>query len=162
MEQRDYLEAMGIQSWVLRDNAQSQDSTAQVEKSKQDHVHTEFADHVVFTCVVDDLQGDAAVLFQKIIASLGLSDSHVQVLSSSELPVSQVMGRVMLVMGKAMPQKALGLDEPFEELLGSIHSYEQGSDEWPAVLTYDPAYLLKNPKKKADVWRDLMLAKSLL
>jgi uracil-DNA glycosylase len=48
-----------------------------------------------------------------------------------------------------------GVDKaPLGKLRGQVHSY-QGV---PVVVTYHPAYLLRNLPEKAKVWADLCLA----
>ena len=45
-------------------------------------------------------------------------------------------------------------DEPVGRLRGRVHYY-QGV---PLIVTYHPAYLLRNPEDKARAWEDLCLA----
>jgi DNA polymerase len=50
----------------------------------------------------------------------------------------------------------LRTDEPIGRLRGKVHQY-QGV---PLVVTYHPAYLLRNLPDKAKAWEDLCLAAS--
>lgn len=62
--------------------------------------------------------------------------------------------RIILAMGRFAVQSLLGNNEPIGKLRGRIHSYR----EVPVVVTYHPAYLLRNPADKARAWEDLCLA----
>jgi uracil-DNA glycosylase family 4 len=69
-----------------------------------------------------------------------------------------VKPRVILAMGRFAVQSLLRTDEAVGRLRGRVHRY-QGV---PLVVTYHPAYLLRNPEDKARSWDDLCLARSLL
>ena len=62
--------------------------------------------------------------------------------------------RIILAMGRFAVQSLLGSDEPIGRLRGRVHRY-QGV---PLVVTYHPAYLLRNLPEKAKAWADLCLA----
>ena len=62
--------------------------------------------------------------------------------------------RLILAMGRFAVQALLRTDEPIGRLRGRLHRY-QGV---PLVVTYHPAYLLRNPADKARAWEDLCLA----
>jgi len=57
-------------------------------------------------------------------------------------------------MGRFAVQALLRSDQPIGKLRGQVHRY-QGV---PLVVTYHPAYLLRNPADKARAWEDLLLA----
>jgi DNA polymerase len=69
-----------------------------------------------------------------------------------------VRPRVILAMGRFAVQALLRSSEPVGRLRGKVHEY-QGV---PLVVTYHPAYLLRNLPDKARAWDDLCLAASLL
>jgi len=69
-----------------------------------------------------------------------------------------VQPRVILAMGRFAVQALLRSSEPIGRLRGRVHTY-QGV---PLVVTYHPAYLLRNLPDKARAWEDLCLAASLL
>jgi DNA polymerase len=69
-----------------------------------------------------------------------------------------VQPKVILAMGRFAVQQLLGSDEAIGRLRGRVHTY-QGV---PLVVTYHPAYLLRQPVDKAKAWEDLCLAASLL
>ena len=64
--------------------------------------------------------------------------------------------RLILAMGRFAVQSLLRSDEPVGKLRGRVHRY-QGV---PLVVTYHPAYLLRNLPDKAKAWDDLCLAAS--
>jgi DNA polymerase len=69
-----------------------------------------------------------------------------------------VQPKIILAMGRFAVQQLLGSDEAVGRLRGRIHTYEGV----PLVVTYHPAYLLRQPSDKAKAWEDLCLAASLL
>jgi DNA polymerase len=65
--------------------------------------------------------------------------------------------RLILAMGRFAVQALLRSDEPIGRLRGRVHRY-QGV---PLVVTYHPAYLLRNLPEKAKAWDDLCFAAEL-
>ena len=70
-----------------------------------------------------------------------------------ERQVALVRPRMILAMGRLAAVLLAG-DEPLGRLRGRVHSYLGV----PTVVTYDPAYLLRNPTDKARAWDDLCMA----
>jgi len=68
--------------------------------------------------------------------------------------VALVQPQIILAMGRFAVQSLLQTTEPIGRLRGRVHQY-QGV---PVVVTYHPAYLLRNPADKAKAWADLCLA----
>lgn len=68
--------------------------------------------------------------------------------------VTLLRPRLILAMGRFAVQTLLGSNEPIGRLRGQVHHY-QGV---PVVVTYHPAYLLRNPIDKRKAWADLCLA----
>ncbi len=62
--------------------------------------------------------------------------------------------RLILAMGRFAVQALLCSDEPIGKLRGRVHRYHGV----PLVVTYHPAYLLRNLPDKAKAWADLCLA----
>ena len=75
-----------------------------------------------------------------------------------ERQVALVQPRVILAMGRFAVQSLLGSDAPIGRLRGTVHRW-QGV---PLVVTYHPAYLLRQPADTARAWEDLCLAAELL
>jgi len=68
--------------------------------------------------------------------------------------IELVQPRIILAMGRFAVQALLRSSEPVGKLRGRVHQY-QGV---PLVVTYHPAYLLRNLPDKARAWEDLCLA----
>jgi DNA polymerase len=65
---------------------------------------------------------------------------------------------LVLVMGRFAAQSVLHTEAPISALRGRIHRLRSGERSVPAVVTYHPAYLLRNLADKAKAWADLCLA----
>ena len=68
--------------------------------------------------------------------------------------VALVRPKIILAMGRFAVQSLLQTPEPIGKLRGRVHRY-QGV---PVIVTYHPAYLLRNLPEKAKAWADLCLA----
>jgi DNA polymerase len=68
--------------------------------------------------------------------------------------IALVQPRLILAMGRFAVQALLRTDEAIGRLRGRVHRYEGV----PLVVTYHPAYLLRNLPDKARAWEDLCLA----
>jgi DNA polymerase len=64
--------------------------------------------------------------------------------------------KVILAMGRFAVQTLLQSSEPIGRLRGRVHRY----NGVPVVVTYHPAYLLRNLPDKAKAWADLCLAQA--
>ena len=69
--------------------------------------------------------------------------------------IELVNPRIILALGRFAAQSLLQTDTPIGRLRGQVHQYRG----IPLVVTYHPAYLLRNPADKAKVWDDLLLAR---
>ena len=67
--------------------------------------------------------------------------------------------RVILVMGRVAAQAVLGSDASIAALRGRAHRMDVAGRAVPVIVTYHPAYLLRNLADKAKVWADLCLAR---
>ncbi|MDI1260049.1 uracil-DNA glycosylase [Aquabacterium sp.] len=72
--------------------------------------------------------------------------------------IALVKPRVIIAMGRFAAQSLLKTSEPIGRLRGRLHEV-QGT---PVVVTYHPAYLLRNPVDKGLVWDDLCRVRELL
>ena len=72
--------------------------------------------------------------------------------------VELLQPKIILAMGRFAVQSLLGTSEPIGKLRGRGHQYHGV----PVVVTYHPAYLLRNLPDKAKAWADLCLAQSVL
>ena len=69
--------------------------------------------------------------------------------------VELIRPRLILAMGRFACQTLLGTDASIASLRGRLHRY-QGV---PLIVTYHPAYLLRNLPDKAKAWEDLCFAR---
>jgi uracil-DNA glycosylase len=72
--------------------------------------------------------------------------------------IALIQPKIILAMGRFAVQSLLRSSEPIGRLRGRVHQY-QGV---PLVVTYHPAYLLRNLGDKARAWEDLCLARATL
>lgn len=68
--------------------------------------------------------------------------------------IDLVQPRLLLAMGRFAVQTLLDSHEAIGKLRGRVHRWR----DRPVVVTYHPAYLLRNPADKARAWADLCLA----
>lgn len=65
---------------------------------------------------------------------------------------------LIVVMGRFAAQSLLATDASIASLRGRIHGYRCAGRDVPVVVTYHPAYLLRNLADKAKAWQDLCFA----
>jgi DNA polymerase len=124
--------------------------------------------------------GKAGQLLTKIIEAIGLSRDDVfianvikcrppqnrnpepdEILSCQpflEAQIRTIQPRVLVGLGKFAGQWLLKTAEPISRIRGRLGDY-QGIAVMP---TWHPAYLLRNPAAKRDVWEDMKAVRSLL
>jgi uracil-DNA glycosylase len=66
--------------------------------------------------------------------------------------------KIILAMGKYAIQSMTGSNEPVGKLRGRVHTLKHATYQAPVIVTYHPAYLLRNLPEKAKAWADLLLA----
>ena len=71
--------------------------------------------------------------------------------------IALVRPSLILALGRVAAQNLLATNAPLSALRGRVLRYD-GPPEAALVVTYHPAYLLRQPSAKAEVWRDLRLA----
>jgi DNA polymerase len=72
--------------------------------------------------------------------------------------VALIQPRLIVAMGRFAAQTLLGTDATIASLRGRVHQYAGV----PLVVTYHPAYLLRNLPDKAKAWSDLLFARKTL
>jgi DNA polymerase len=72
--------------------------------------------------------------------------------------IELVNPKLVLVMGRFASQSLLGTDASIASLRGKVHRIEVAGRKVAVVVTYHPAYLLRNLADKAKAWTDLCLA----
>ncbi len=133
----------------------------------------------------EDLQGEPFVgrsgqLLTKILAAIGLAREDVFICNilkcrpprnRDPLPpevlacephltrqLSIIRPRVICCLGRVAAQTLLGTSVSLGRLRGGVNFYR----DIPVVVTYHPAYLLRNPAAKRDTWNDVRKLKALL
>jgi DNA polymerase len=119
--------------------------------------------------------GAAGQLLTKMIEAMGFSRAEVYICNilkcrppgnrnpeSDEIAACEpflkrqlaaIRPRMMVCLGKFAAQCLLRSDAPISRLRGRFHSYEG----IPLMPTFHPAFLLRNPSAKREVWNDLQL-----
>ena len=69
--------------------------------------------------------------------------------------IAQIQPKLILAMGRFAAQTLLGTDATIASLRGKVHQYAGV----PLVVTYHPAYLLRNLPDKSKAWADLLFAR---
>ena len=67
--------------------------------------------------------------------------------------------RVIVALGTHAAHALLGTDAPISRLRGRVLDYRGGSKLIP---TFHPAFLLRSPDRKRDVWEDMKKVRALL
>lgn len=75
-----------------------------------------------------------------------------------ERQIALLKPKVIVLLGKAAVHSVLHDDKALGTLRGQRHVYQ----DIPVVVTYHPAYLLRNLPEKAKAWEDLLFARRLL
>jgi DNA polymerase len=73
--------------------------------------------------------------------------------------IQTVRPRVIVALGTFAAQTLLATDAPISRLRGRVHEYRDGIR---LVPTFHPAYLLRSPDKKRDVWEDMKIVRAIL
>jgi uracil-DNA glycosylase len=124
--------------------------------------------------------GRAGQLLTKIIEAIGLSRSDVYIANvikcrppgnrnpeQDEVETCEpflfrqidiIKPRVIVALGKFGAQTLLRTLDPISRLRGRVYEYRGAK----LVPTFHPAYLLRNPASKRDVWEDMKLVRTLL
>lgn len=74
--------------------------------------------------------------------------------------IELVQPQIVLAVGRIAAQNLLGVEEPLGKLRQRVHRF--GSAQLPLVVTYHPAYLLREPGEKRKAWEDLKFAARVL
>lgn len=67
--------------------------------------------------------------------------------------------KILVLMGRFAAQTLLGTEASIASLRGRLHPVPLGGATIPAVVTYHPAYLLRNPADKRLAWADWCFAR---
>jgi len=125
--------------------------------------------------------GRAGQLLTKIIEAIGLSRDDVYIANVIKCrppgnrnpepdevetcepflfrQIDTIQPRVIVALGKFAAQTLLRTDAPISRLRGRVFDYRGGARLIP---TFHPAYLLRNPASKREVWEDMKVVRTLL
>ena len=168
-----FLKEMGITEWASRDASSSPvvavaaESSASIQAGQLEAV-SEKISHGTWWFFGNKPQGDAEVLFQNMIRSLGLSHDEwlwknpSDNLNALEIPQNG-LPTIAFVFGGPAAQKLSGERDPLPELRETVLALKcELKEEVPLIASFDLAQLLARPKDKSLLWQDLLLAKSVL
>jgi DNA polymerase len=123
--------------------------------------------------------GPAGQMLERILSSIGLARSDcyltntVKMISTGDEMTPEVLSfftpylhrelaavrpRLVISFGNTPTRALLRTKKPISQLRGEFHDYE-GT---PLMPTFNPAYLLRDPSKKREVWEDMKKVRALL
>ena len=124
--------------------------------------------------------GQAGKLLDKLLAGIGLTRENVYIANVIKCrppgnrnpepdeveqcepflfrQIDTVKPKVIVALGKFGAQTLLRTLEPISRLRGRVYDYRGAK----LVPTFHPAYLLRNPSSKREVWEDMKLVRELL
>jgi len=73
--------------------------------------------------------------------------------------IDLIRPKVIVALGTFAAHALLGTDAPISRLRGRVHDFRGGSKLIP---TFHPAFLLRSPDRKRDVWEDMKKVRALL
>lgn len=76
--------------------------------------------------------------------------------------IELIQPEVIVALGKPAAYAVLGQADSIQSLRGAVQYREQGGRRIPVIVTYHPAYLLRQPAEKWKSWQDLLLAAATL
>ncbi len=74
--------------------------------------------------------------------------------------VAHVRPKIIVALGRFAAQSLVKTTRPIGKLRNQVFQFE--ASEIPLIVTYHPAYLLRNPLDKRKAWQDLCLARRIL
>jgi uracil-DNA glycosylase family 4 len=134
----------------------------------------------------EDLQGEpfvgrAGQLLTKIIEAMGLTRADVYIANVIKCrppgnrnpepdevatcepflaqQIDMIRPRVIVALGTFAAKALLKTDAPISRIRGQVFEYRGGAKLIP---TFHPAFLLRSPERKRDVWEDMKKARALL
>jgi len=72
--------------------------------------------------------------------------------------IAVIQPQIIVLLGKVAVQALLGSSAPMSRLRGQFQTWRG----IPTMCTYHPAYLLRNPNAKKDVWEDMQMVRDAL
>lgn len=129
------------------------------------------------------LTGDVQSLFSKMLDAISISKQYfftglVKCHSLDEYLVSQddisncsehlikqleeFKPKIIVLLGSVQAQSVLKSSETFNQLRNKIHNIEINNKFYQAIVSYHPAFLLRNPLYKREALKDLIMIKSII
>ena len=123
--------------------------------------------------------GPAGQMLERILSSIGLARSDcyltnvIKVISQGDeitpewlsfftpylhRELAAARPRVVIAFGNTPTRALLRTRKPISQMRGEFHDY----DGIPLMPTFNPAYLLRDPTKKREVWEDMKKVRALL
>lgn len=173
MSNSEFLKEMGITEWVSRDQPvqTSVSAPANISSAQESSEALGAAEKISqgnWIFFGSKPAGDAQILFQNIVRALGLA-SHEWSWKNSTDSLKQIvvpdngLPVVAFAFGGPVAQKITGERDGLPELRETILALNTGNDdEIPVIASYDLGQAMANPKDKAMLWQDLLLARSVL
>ncbi len=69
--------------------------------------------------------------------------------------IESISPRAICCLGRIAAQNLLGTDATLGKLRDRVHHFQVAGRDVPVIVTYHPAYLLRNPEAKKPVWEDM-------
>jgi DNA polymerase len=76
--------------------------------------------------------------------------------------IAWIQPQIIVALGRPAAYAVLGREASIQSMRGAVQFREQDDRRIPVVVTYHPAYLLRQPEEKWKTWQDLLLAESTL
>lgn len=76
--------------------------------------------------------------------------------------IALLQPKLIVLLGRAAVSSVLGAEGSLASLRGKSLAYRDGEREIPVLVTYHPAYLLRNLPDKSKAWEDLCRARALM
>jgi DNA polymerase len=123
--------------------------------------------------------GPAGLMLERILSSIGLARSDcyltnvIKVISQGDEITPEWLSfftpylhrelaaerpRVVIAFGNTPTRALLRTKKPISQMRGEFHDY----DGTPLMPTFNPAYLLRDPTKKREVWEDIKKVRAYL
>lgn len=74
--------------------------------------------------------------------------------------IALIAPKLILAVGRIAAHYLLNTQQALSQLRGRLHEY--GPAKTPLIVSYHPAYLLRNPREKAEAWKDWCWVKKVL
>jgi DNA polymerase len=135
----DIYQQLGIIRWVTKQ-----------PKSAADNSQLAI---IVEPSISHDAQADQ--LLTAMLKAINLTRDEVNIVGVADIKTAQA--RFILAMGEATAQSLLNSELPLDSLRGKLHHI--GEQQTPAIVTYHPADLLRNPADKKKAYSDLLFVR---